>query len=389
MSTEELPTDGPLAEPEEAAAAVAEEVDAAAETAAEVAEEATDALEGAAEAVAEEVEAVEDVLADEPASEEGADAAADEEAAAAIDDKPVLEAVPPASGSAAAKKGPSTVGWAVIAIAALVVGLIIGMFALGGSGGPAGSKGAIAGKTALAENELDTVVGTYTYNGKSVPVTAREAILQNGSLEAAKNAEGAYTVPSADTVLSIARNNIIVEEAKARGLSISDEDLTAYAEQTLGTADFATVASSYSMDEETVKKLLGDSALMAKLRDSVIGEQPEMVAPEPPDAPETKEGEEPDGSVETKEYAEYIINLAGSEWDAEKGTWASQDGPYASALSGYEISNDKASYDAASAAYYVAYQAYSEASSATSQQWTDFVNGLLSNSSIQIDTLLS
>jgi hypothetical protein len=96
-----------------------------------------------------------------------------------------------------------------------------------------------------------------------------------------------------------------------------------------------------------------------------------------------------DGNEDTTsaDYAQYIINLAGDEWDSENNTWARTDGSYYSALSTYSISNDSASYAAAEQAYYVAYSNYSTAASQASSEWTTYVNTLLSKTSIQISSM--
>lgn len=294
----------------------------------------------------------------------------------------------------------STGAWIGIACVALVIGILIGKFALAGG---AVASGAALGKTTLTEAELDTVVGSYSYNGASENITAREVIEQSSSLDAAKDDEGNYAVPTADTVLTVARNKIIAAEAANRGITIADEDLSAYAEETLGTADIDSIASSYGMDAETVTELLRQSAQMTKLRDEVV-DSDQTEAPEAPALPEYTTVDDEGNSLPAEEteanqkkayaepkaeYAEYIIALAGDEWDAEKGTWAAEDGQYATALADYEVTKDAASYDAAQAAYYVAYQNYSSAQSEISAQWTEFVNGMLSNSTIAISTLVA
>lgn len=289
--------------------------------------------------------------------------------------------------------------WIGIAVCALVVGILIGHFALAGGA----ASGASLGKTTLTEAELDTAIGSYTYNGKTESITAREVIEQSSSLDSAKDADGNYAVPTADTVLTVARNKIIAAEAASRGITIADEDLSSYAEETLGTSDIDSIASSYGMDAETVTELLRQSAQMTKLRDEVVGTDA-TEAPEAPSIPEYATTDADGNSLPTEEtqanqekayaepkaeYAEYIIALAGDEWDAEKGTWAAEDGQYATALAEYEVTKDAASYDAAQAAYYVAYQNYSTAQSEVSTQWTEFVNGMLSNSTIAISTLIA
>lgn len=289
--------------------------------------------------------------------------------------------------------------WIGIAVAALVVGLIIGKFAMGGGG-----AGAALNKAALNESEIDSqAIAQYTYNGKTTQITAHEVLEQNGLLESSKDEEGNYSVPSSETIISFARNQIISSAADEKGIEVSDEDLAAYAEEMLGSSDFASISSSYNMDEETVKNVLRNSAKMNKLREQVIGDEEAGEAPEAPTPPEVKteenaEGEEGQSQEEAqeaansekkKEYADYIIKLAGDEWDAEKGAFKSEDGKYATALADSEVTKDGADYNAAQAAYYVAYQDYSTKQSEITEKWTDYVNELLGNASISVYTLKS
>ena len=274
--------------------------------------------------------------------------------------------------------------WIAISCAALVLGLLIGKFALGGAGASA-AAGSFAGKTAISESELDLPMATLTYAGTTEGITAREIIMANGSLETAMNEEGNYYLPSADAVLSTARNRVIDHEAASRGITVSDEDLAAFAEQNLGSSDYASIAQSYGMDEQSVIDVLRSSATMQKLRAEVVGTTSTAVMPEAP----AELAEDADASEPTAEYANYIISLVGDEWDAAKGDWAAPTGPYATALANYEITADGATYEAAQVAYYVAYQKYSEEDSSTSRAWTDYVNGLLANAQIEISTLVA
>lgn len=287
--------------------------------------------------------------------------------------------------------------WIGIAIATLVIGVLIGKFALGGAGGSALNK-----KT-LTEGELDTVVATYTSNGTSKTVTARQVIESTASLESAKDEEGNYAVPSADNILYTVRNNIAVAEAEKRGINPTDEELLNYAEETLGqTPDFESIATANGIDVDTVKKLLTDSYRMHELQVQIGGE---MTATEPeyPTEPEytttdaegkalsdeeIQKNQEAAYKENKKEYADYIIKLAGDEWDAKNNKWASEDGTYAKALSSYEITKDGASYQAAYAAYQTAYAAYSDAQSAYYETVTDYLADLYGNSSISINTLV-
>lgn len=287
-----------------------------------------------------------------------------------------------------------------IVAAALVVGVLVGRFAVGTGG--VGLAGAV-GKATLTEDELSSVVATYSYAGTSADVTAREVIEQFGSLSTSKDADGNYAIPSADNVLTLVRNKIIADEAAKRGIEVADEDITAFAEDSLGSSDFEQIANSYSMDVEAVKALLRQSVQMTKLRDEVVGAN-DAKAPEAPAAPEynttDEAGQELDEEAKSaaqdaankeskKEYADYVIGLAADEWDAKKGTWKAKDGPYASALADYKVTKKGASYEAAQAAYYVAYQDYSNAQTEVSTKWTDFVNGLLVNASVSLNSLVA
>lgn len=283
------------------------------------------------------------------------------------------------SAAKSAGNGLSTPVWAGIAVACAIVGVLIGKFLLGGVSG-----GALAGKTKVSESELNSAIATYTYAGATNSISVRDVITSSSSLDSAKNEDGTYNVPAADNALSVARSAIIEKEAEKRGLAVSDDDISSYAKEMLGSDDLESIASSYGMDVDTAKNLIKQSAMMKKLRDEVVSSGDAGEAPTAPTA--AAEGQE---QTPTAEYAQYIIKLAGDEWDAANNKWASADGPYATALASYTVSNDAATYEAAQAAYYVAYQDYSTKQSAVSTEWTDFVNGLLANATISLSSLVA
>lgn len=287
-----------------------------------------------------------------------------------------------ASGAAEGQAGPAAAlarlgapAWIGIAVVCAVLGILVGRFLLGGGSGSA------LGKTTLQESELDTTIATYVYNGKSHSLSARDVITSQSSLGSSKKDDGSYALPTADKVLAAARSQILEDEVESRNIEVSDEDRDAFATQYIGTTDYDSVASSYGMDADTVKKMVSQSAALAKLRSQVVttdaGTQP--TAPEKPESGKEDEA--------TEAYAQYIIGLAGDEWDSSANAWKSSDGDYATALADYTVTNDSATYEAAQAAYYVAYQKYSTAASAAATQWTDFVNGLLSKATISISAL--
>lgn len=294
-------------------------------------------------------------------------------------------------------KNLGTGAWIGICAVALVIGLLAGHFLLGG-----GAPSAI-NKTTLTESELNTTIATYSDNGTTRNLTAREVIEMTSSLESAKDEDGNYTVPSADNVLYAVRNSIAIADAKNRGINPTDEELLDYAEQSLGqTPDFEAIATSNNLDVDTVKKLLTESYLINQLQVQVGGEQ-EATEPEYPTEPEyatTNEAGEnlSDEEVEanrteaykkvSKDYADYIIKLAGDAWNAKKGKWADKDGEYATALADYEFTADGASYDAAYAAYQVAYSQFSDKQSEYYEKVNDYLSDLYAKSSISINTLM-
>lgn len=264
----------------------------------------------------------------------------------------------------------------IIAVVAAVLGGVVDRFVLG-----TGSGGSLGGKLTISEGELSQTVATYSYEGKKVQLTAREALEEQGQLDASANGDGSYDVPTAEDVLAVVRSRIIAQEAERLGIVASEQDVLGYAESTLGTRNLADVAVGYGMSEEAVYSQLEHATLMQRLRAQVISEaRPD--APALP--PEPEEGEE---VVALPKFASYIMEVAGADWDGAAGAWADSEGAFATALSDYEISADAATYDAALQAYWVAYQRYAERDAQVAALWTDYVNGLLSKANVAISTL--
>ena len=260
------------------------------------------------------------------------------------------------------------------AVVLFALGIVIGRFLLGGGG----ATGSLNGRTTLSEGELNTPIASYTYNGQTKEVTAREVIENTSGLDAAKQSDGTYAVPPADKIIGYVRNALVVAEAQSQGISVSDQEVSDYMQTNFKTTDVSQIASAYKLSEDVAKKLINDAVIMKKYRDKVLSTK----LPDAPTAPE-------DGNSETtsQEYAQYIISLAGSEWDANNNTWASQDGDYYKQLSAYSISNDSASYAAAQTAYQVAMSKYSAVASKASQEWSQKINEILGKASIAVYSL--
>ena len=372
-AAEEVADEAPAEVADETVAEVAEEQ----ETVTQALDEVDEKVEAAVRHVAEEAEAelkeAEEEAERTPRERRSKQARAEKEAKRGFEE-PVAA---PAKASLLSRLG--TGAWLGISAACLVAGLLLGHFVIGGS-----AVGVdLNGKTTVAESELDDAFAIYTYNGESHTLSVREVIEASGSLEASLNEDGTYKLPSPEYALNAARNAILDSEVDARGIEVSEGDVAAYAEENLGTSDYEAIASTYGMEADAVEKLVTENCRINALREEIVGAE----LPAAPEAPTTaEEGKEDEV---TKEYADYIIALAGDEWDSEKGAWVDEASPYATALDGADFSKDGASYNAALSAYYVAYQVYTEQQTNISQQWTDFLNGLLSSASIQVGTLVS
>lgn len=258
------------------------------------------------------------------------------------------------------------------ALVAVIVAGVSGYFL--GSGG-FGSKGVSA--PVFAESELDATVATWKFKGASHKISAREAIESQYSLDSVKDEDGSYPAPSADAVLSYVRNRILLEEASKQGIELSDEDLSSSAEASLGTSDFSAIADQYGVSEDQAKQIVREQGTIQKLYQSVMDDAPAM--PKAPAEPES--GDENEAKAE---YAAYIIDLAGKEWDAEAGTWAKLDGAYATALAGEEITPESATYAQAQKAYAVAYQQYMLESQGANAKWTSYVNELFGEADVEL-----
>lgn len=275
------------------------------------------------------------------------------------------------SPSAPARAG-SKVFYAVTAV--LVVVAAIGGYFFGSGG--FGAKG--AGSATVEEGQLDAAVARYTYGGAAKTLTVREVIEDQYSLETAQDEDGNYAVPTADTTLAYVRNRILLDEAAARGIEPTDDEIAEYAESTIGTSDYSEMSEQYGLSEEQAKSVVKDQLTLKQLYDEVVGD----VTASAPEAP--TEPADGDTSTASKEYADYIIALAGDEWDAEKGTWASEDGAFATALAGQDFTADSATYEQALTAYYTAYQEYSGVASEANTTYRDFCNTLFASADVTL-----
>ena len=297
----------------------------------------------------------------------------EDEPAGEPDDEPTAAPADELAGTMPSKRKHIAMYAALVAVAVIVAG-IVGFFI--GSGGFAGQG---VDSAAVSEGQLDATIASYTYNGERHDISVRDAIESQYELETAKTSDGSYTVPSAEVSIAYARNEILLQDAASRGIEVSDDEANEYAEQNLGTSDYATIAEQYQVSEDQARRIVRESATVDKLYRQVVPDAADTVAPTEPTAPE-----DGNGDTASAEYASYIISLASDEWDAETGTWARTDGPYYAALSGEDFTADSATYNQAMLAYYVAYQAYIEGYSSGIDTWNEYANELYSHADITV-----
>ena len=311
------------------------------------------------------------------AAEDEDEAAEDEDAAGDGDVVEDASAEDAAAEDANADDSPKVPGgrhklYIAIAVIAVIVAAILGYVIGSDTFGPKG-----VGSATLTEDQLDSVVATWTLDGATNKITARQAIESQYSLDTVKDENGTYPTPSADVILAYARNQVLLKEAEKRDVKIDDKELAAAAEDTLGTSDFSTIASQYQVTEDQAKEIVRQQVTIQKLYKTIVKDAP--TAPAAPEEPENG-----DSAAVSAEYAAYIIDLAGKEWDKEAGAWASPDGTYATALAGEEFTADSASYAQAQKAYAAAYQDYAKHAADSNQSWTEYVNTLFAKADITL-----
>ena len=268
----------------------------------------------------------------------------------------------------------------IAAVAAGVV-VVIGAVALAASLHNQAPTG-----TTITKDQLDAAVATYDQGGR-VKVTARDVMASTGGVDSYKQSDDSYRLPTADSVLAYVRQRVLYEDAKSQGLQASDEEAKRYLKETYATDDFGAAAKDAGVDEDALRESVTEQVTIQKLQDKVVGRDSGDATVTAPDAPEDGNGE-----TETKGYADYIAKLAGDAWDKDandgKGGWKDAKSSWAQALNGYEVTNDKASYNAAMVAYSVAMNESAGGSEVVSSKWSDYQDKLYSGVRITLANIL-
>ena len=228
--------------------------------------------------------------------------------------------------------------------------------------------------TEVSTNDAKSlVVARYVQDGKSYDVTAKDMIDALGT-NATKKDNGNYTMPAADTAITVARNQVIMRECDKKNITVSDSELKTYMNQSYGTTDAKEVAKEYNVTEKEIMNGLKKSARSHKLYLQVTGTT-DAGAPD-----------QPDSKADTKALSKYIIKLLGSNWDDKKGTWANTNNDFYDTL-GKDWDPSSATQEDAEKVYKLASQHYQESTTNAYQKWNDYVNGLMSKITIDIYTI--
>lgn len=272
-----------------------------------------------------------------------------------------------------------------VLIIAIIASVIVG-YVIGDTGAATSSVASVADPNAteglsayyFTEDELDNVVATWTYDGEEYSLTAREAIECEYSLESVVEDDGTYPAPSAEDILSRVQNLILLAAAEEEGITVTDDEVADYSDETIGSSDYEEIAEAYSLSEDQAEEIMTQMATIQALYDSIV---PEITVDYPEEPTEAEEGDE---DTVYEEYGEYIVELLGDEWDSENETWATTDSDYYEALEGEEFTSEGATYNQAYEAYYVAYEAYYEEASAASSAWSEYANALYGSVDLQL-----
>jgi hypothetical protein len=161
---------------------------------------------------------------------------------------------------------------------------------------------------------------------------------------------------------------------------VTDEEIEEYTKTAFSVDSAKELADTYGYDVDQLKSMLNKTIMLNKFQESIIGTQAE--GPEAP-APEAEDAK----GKATKEYADYIIKLAGDKY--KDGKWADDATEWQDAIKNNDgvFENVTANYNAAMAAYQIAYQNYATSYSEQQNQWTEYANNIYKDSVITIATL--
>lgn len=283
----------------------------------------------------------------------------------------------PRRKAAGERKAPVRVSVRRGAIVAGLAGCLVAGALLGYVNAPDVRQSSL-GVTEVASSDTSRVIATYTWKGKTHDVTIGDYAKWAGTA----SSSGSYQVPAASNVTTYVQAQVMDQVAKDEGIDVTNDDIDAYAKDTLGATDIDTLASNYSMSADDLRDLLRQTVRQSKLREKVAGKVDVTVPSAEPTAPEDGKDD-----ATSKDYADYIVKAVGDAWDKDanggKGGWKDSSSAIAKAMADYDVTNDSASYKAAEACYKELSSEYTAKSSEVSADWSSYQNKTLKD--VEID----
>lgn len=266
-----------------------------------------------------------------------------------------------------AKKNPTVIAVACSA-AALVVGLLIGKFALGTNLG----NMTATNSTSVSPQQSGEIIANYTYDGETHNVTLEDMFAYNNSASKA-NDDGSYDMPTTEEILNYARKQIIAEAAAKKNISVSEQEKLDYIKDQYGTETMEDLAANMGRTTEQTDQLVTEKLVQNKLFEDVAGKMTEFPAyPEPP--------EDKNEEAKNDTYAKYITDTVGDEF--VDGKWVDKEGDFAKALPDFD--GKSASYRDAT----MTYQILDNRANEQMKKLLDFENETLEKCAITISTLI-
>ncbi|MRX81640.1 hypothetical protein [Eggerthella guodeyinii] len=245
----------------------------------------------------------------------------------------------------------------LVGLACVVVGCVLGSILFGGS-------------AAVFSLRSDGAVASFSYSGETREITQKD--LQKLSIGHSLQEDESFDYTD---VLYAVRMGVLSQEARNQGISVTDEDVSAYAKSQYRTDDYGTLGEGV-LDDEAVKEALEQELLVDRLRGGHISDDSVQ---QPPVTPAPLAGGPGAESIPSAEYGAYIVELFGEAYDAKTNTWVQLDSPFYEAFQDESFSAQEATFEQAMKAYYVAYSLYDTAAFGSENSWTGYVNEVMSD----------
>lgn len=227
-----------------------------------------------------------------------------------------------------------------------------------------------SGKATTTAPRSDGALASFSHRGETYEI---------GQEDVRKLAIGHSLQESVDfehsDVLYAVRMEVLSQEARNQGITLTDEDVSSYAKAQYRTDDYEALGEGM-LDSAMVKEALEQRLLVDRLRDQRVSDgsiQQPPVTPAPLAwGPESE-------SVPTAEYGAYLVGLFGDAYDVQTDSWVQLDGPFYEAFKDDTFSASEASFEQAMKAYNIAYSLYDTAVSGSEDSWEGYVNEVMSD----------